>query len=42
MCLPALLKIMDELRNHIRAAVKTVTPILLVAVWDEFDYGIDI
>ncbi|KAG8293174.1 hypothetical protein J6590_025272 [Homalodisca vitripennis] len=33
---------MDELRNRITTAVESVTQDMLAAVWDEFEYRIDI
>ncbi|KAG8283698.1 hypothetical protein J6590_011067 [Homalodisca vitripennis] len=39
---PALPTTMDELRNRITTAVESVTQDMLAAVWDEFEYRIDI
>jgi len=34
--------IVDELQEHITAAVKSVTPDMLQRVWSELDYRIDV
>ncbi|KAG8247732.1 hypothetical protein J6590_054846 [Homalodisca vitripennis] len=39
---PPLPTTMDELRNRITTAVESVTQDMLAAVWDEFEYHIDI